>query len=381
MKVPVPLRILALTVATTGFYTLVGQLVPQKEVQPPKETVLKKDMTPDELLKAGRDVMEGKGLCFTCHTVGKSGALRFPDLAGIGGAGRLARARALGRRLPRAVDLRARRLHRARLQPGHADDQQAADRPLRPGDPGRDRLPPEHGREGHGHARLEGLAARGGSGRERRAPPRPRRARGAMETLHALGFLRLGVVLAVVAGFVGLRFLRASTLAWAIGCWLVLYVLLGFGFATPIPSSVVKLYMGIVTLSLAAYVTSSDGRRADFARPIVALATEPRYRALLAAVLVLLPALAAAQALARNEGDARGPGVRTHGPPGPPDTVTVRDKTIDIAHGTTTRCASSRRATPRRSAPTWRAAGARTTATASSATATPSPGTGCSFTA
>ena len=28
--------------------------------------------------------MEGKGLCFTCHTVGKSGALRFPDLAGIG---------------------------------------------------------------------------------------------------------------------------------------------------------------------------------------------------------------------------------------------------------------------------------------------------------
>lgn len=84
MKVPVPLRILALTVATTAFYTLVGQLVPQKEVQPPKETVLKKDMTPDELLKAGRDVMEGKGLCFTCHTVGKSGALRFPDLAGIG---------------------------------------------------------------------------------------------------------------------------------------------------------------------------------------------------------------------------------------------------------------------------------------------------------
>jgi mono/diheme cytochrome c family protein len=84
VKVPVPLRIFALTVATTAFYTLVGQLVPQKEVQPPKETVLKKDMTPDELLKAGREVMEGKGLCFTCHTVGKSGALRFPDLDGIG---------------------------------------------------------------------------------------------------------------------------------------------------------------------------------------------------------------------------------------------------------------------------------------------------------
>ncbi len=84
MKVPVPLRILALTVATTAFYTLVGQLVPQKEVQAPKETVLKKEMSQDELLKAGREVMEGKGLCFTCHTVGKSGALRFPDLGDIG---------------------------------------------------------------------------------------------------------------------------------------------------------------------------------------------------------------------------------------------------------------------------------------------------------
>jgi hypothetical protein len=27
--------------------------------------------------------MEGKGLCMTCHTIGKSGALRFPDLDGI----------------------------------------------------------------------------------------------------------------------------------------------------------------------------------------------------------------------------------------------------------------------------------------------------------
>ena len=85
MKVPVSIRILVLTVATTGFYTLVGQLVPQKEVQPPKETELKKEMTADELTKAGKDIMEGKGLCTTCHTFGKSGALRFPDLAGIGG--------------------------------------------------------------------------------------------------------------------------------------------------------------------------------------------------------------------------------------------------------------------------------------------------------
>ncbi len=84
MTVPVPLRILGLTVATTAFYTLVGQLVPQKEVHPPKEAELKKDMTSDQIVKAGQEIFEGKGLCTTCHTLGKSGALRFPDLGGIG---------------------------------------------------------------------------------------------------------------------------------------------------------------------------------------------------------------------------------------------------------------------------------------------------------
>jgi cytochrome c2 len=84
VKVPLPLKIGALTLATTAFYTLVGQLVPQKEIYPPKESALKKEMTADEMVKAGREVMENKGLCFTCHTIGKSGALRFPDLQGIG---------------------------------------------------------------------------------------------------------------------------------------------------------------------------------------------------------------------------------------------------------------------------------------------------------
>jgi mono/diheme cytochrome c family protein len=84
VTIPIPLRILGLTVATTAFYTLVGQLVPQKEVHPPKEAELKKDMTSDQIVKAGQEIFEGKGLCTTCHTLGKSGALRFPDLGGIG---------------------------------------------------------------------------------------------------------------------------------------------------------------------------------------------------------------------------------------------------------------------------------------------------------
>jgi mono/diheme cytochrome c family protein len=84
MTVPLMVRIGTLVIATTAFYTYVGQMVPQKEVQPPQATTLGEDTTTADMVKIGRTIMEGKGICVTCHTIGKSGALRFPDLAGIG---------------------------------------------------------------------------------------------------------------------------------------------------------------------------------------------------------------------------------------------------------------------------------------------------------
>jgi mono/diheme cytochrome c family protein len=78
------IRIGALVLATTGFYAYVGQMVPQKEVQAPQEIALKSDLTTADMVKVGREIMEGKGICLTCHTIGKTGALRFPDLGGIG---------------------------------------------------------------------------------------------------------------------------------------------------------------------------------------------------------------------------------------------------------------------------------------------------------
>jgi hypothetical protein len=77
------LRVAALVLATTGFYAYVGQMVPQKEVLPPKETSLSGDVSTAEMAKIGREIMEGKGICLTCHTIGKTGALRFPDLQGV----------------------------------------------------------------------------------------------------------------------------------------------------------------------------------------------------------------------------------------------------------------------------------------------------------
>jgi len=83
LRVPLIARLGALVVGTTLFYAYVGQMVPQKQVLPPVEVEIKKDIGTTEMVKVGRELAEGKGLCFTCHTIGKKGMLRFPDLEGI----------------------------------------------------------------------------------------------------------------------------------------------------------------------------------------------------------------------------------------------------------------------------------------------------------
>ncbi len=84
LRVPLLVKLGGLVVATTGFYTYVGQMVPQKEVYPPKEILIKADVTTAEMAAIGKEIFEGKGLCTTCHTIGKkTGPFRFPDLDNI----------------------------------------------------------------------------------------------------------------------------------------------------------------------------------------------------------------------------------------------------------------------------------------------------------
>jgi cytochrome c2 len=78
------LKIVAFTILVAAFYSYVGQMVPQKETYPPADTEIGADMTPAELAAAGEEIVGGKGTCLTCHTMGQTGSLRFPDLAGIG---------------------------------------------------------------------------------------------------------------------------------------------------------------------------------------------------------------------------------------------------------------------------------------------------------
>jgi hypothetical protein len=148
-----------------------------------------------------------------------------------------------------------------------------------------------------------------------------------------MGFLHWPLILAVVALFVLLRWRRARTLTWALACWAGIYAVLRFGFVTPIPSSVIHLYMGIVTLSLAAYVTSSQRRRDEFSGPLVALAVDPRYKKLLVAILVLLPAVAAASVYLGSRVTLEAPAFGRTVHPAPPDTIAIHDEVVDLVRG------------------------------------------------
>lgn len=83
MKIPITVQLAVLTVLMTGFYMMVGQSVPQKEVHPLEVIEIAEDISTGEMVAIGKGIFDGKGICSTCHTIGKSGALRFPDLDGL----------------------------------------------------------------------------------------------------------------------------------------------------------------------------------------------------------------------------------------------------------------------------------------------------------
>ena len=154
-----------------------------------------------------------------------------------------------------------------------------------------------------------------------------------MSMLHAFDFLRWPVVLLVIALFVALRLRHARAFTWAAACWIGIYAFLRFGFDTPIPSSVIQLYMAIVTLSLAAYVSSSERRREEFLAPVVSLVVDPHRRFLLVALLVLLPAAAAANAYLGAQVKIEPPAFGRTVHPAPPDSLSFKDSTIDLVRG------------------------------------------------
>ena len=142
--------------------------------------------------------------------------------------------------------------------------------------------------------------------------------------------MKILVVVAVLAVFAILRFLKVRLLMWALAWWVGIYVLLRFGFTAPIPASVVSLYMGIVTIAILAYLSSSQERREEVAGPLVRLMTEKRYAPLLALTVIGLPALAAANVYVQMNVPVQPPLFSRTVHPASPSEITVHEKQIHL---------------------------------------------------
>jgi hypothetical protein len=145
--------------------------------------------------------------------------------------------------------------------------------------------------------------------------------------------MNIPVVLAVAAVFGLLRFRRTSLLVWAGAWWVGIYILLRFGFTIPIPASVISIYMGIVSLTILAYVSSSEERREEVSRPLVRFMTEKRYTALLVGAAVAFPALAAANVYVQMNVPLEPPFFPRTIHPASPSEITVNDNRIEIDTG------------------------------------------------
>jgi mono/diheme cytochrome c family protein len=145
--------------------------------------------------------------------------------------------------------------------------------------------------------------------------------------------MNIWVVLAVAAVFALLRFRRANLLLWALAWWIGIYVLLRFGFTAPIPSSVISIYMGISTIAILAYMSSSQERRDEVSGPLIRFMTDKRYTMFLVLTAVAIPALAAANVYVQMTAPLEAPLFsRTIHPASPPQ-ITVHDKKFDLDAG------------------------------------------------
>ncbi|MCC6849802.1 MAG: cytochrome c [Deltaproteobacteria bacterium] len=143
----------------------------------------------------------------------------------------------------------------------------------------------------------------------------------------------LPVLLGIVVAMALLRLVRASLLVWVLAWWIGIYVFVSRGFATPVPASAQHIYLGIVTLALFAYVTSSGERIRSFVDPLVNFAGDGRYTLALVPVLLALPALAAYREYVNAKVPVEPPFFARTVHPSPPTEITVHDQKIDMLGG------------------------------------------------
>lgn len=144
--------------------------------------------------------------------------------------------------------------------------------------------------------------------------------------------MNLLVILPVLAILIALNFLRLNRLGWIAAWWIAIYVVLDFGIEPPLPSSIVLMFMGILSLALLVYLTADTQSMEMAKRLLIRFMAHPRYTLPLVIVVIAIPVLIAYKAYSDATKPPRPPlSGRTIHPP-PPGEIQFKGKRIDLVN-------------------------------------------------
>jgi mono/diheme cytochrome c family protein len=139
-----------------------------------------------------------------------------------------------------------------------------------------------------------------------------------------------GTVAIIVLVMLALRAVKPSMLVWLAAWWIGLFCFLLFGFDVPVPVSAVKIYMGIASLALVAYVFADGERVTEVTEPLAAFMSERYYSPVLAVVVLLIPTFFAWQTYAKLTKEPVAPNFGRTVHPASPDAITVNGEDFNL---------------------------------------------------
>ncbi len=146
--------------------------------------------------------------------------------------------------------------------------------------------------------------------------------------------LLLIVALLVAIRFATVRWLPLNRLAWLAIWWVAIYAGLATGIDPPLPSSIIVLFMAIVSLALVAYLSADSDELTSAIKAVNTFIVEPRFRIGLIIVAVAVPALTAFKVYSDLSSPPQPPSSgRTIHPP-PPASINVSGQTVNLATAT-----------------------------------------------
>ncbi|MDB5104863.1 MAG: hypothetical protein JWP91_2552 [Fibrobacteres bacterium] len=138
------------------------------------------------------------------------------------------------------------------------------------------------------------------------------------------------VVVPMVLALIGLRFLKPGILLWLAAWWGGCFIFLRFGILPPLPSSIIGLFMAILTAALALYGTADADKLSAIGKSLRAFLMERRFAPWLWGSLVVIPLLVGFNAYRQATSEAVAPATGRTIHPAPPSEITFRGKKIDI---------------------------------------------------